>query len=130
MAFALIPEGFTLKKVTKAQERAVNKYYRHENVKELINNPTTLPIIVTSVATLIAGVAIDRFVDELPSLPAVEEVVIKQAKEKATKTAFATTLIPQNLLLEAITAGLKVGGADPKEVDRAEQTVRDIIPFL
>ena len=129
MPFALIPDGFTLKKVTKAQEQAVNKYYRHENVKELIGNSTTLPIIVTSVATLLAGVAIDKFVDELPDLPA-QEVVIKQAKEKATKTAFATTFIPQNLLLEGLTSGLKIAGVDSEEVDKAEEAVRRIIPGL
>tara|TARA_Y100001938_G_C7962706_1_gene365154 strand:- start:434 stop:817 length:384 start_codon:yes stop_codon:yes gene_type:complete len=127
MPFALVPDGFELKKVTKLQKDAVDRYYRHENVKELISNPTTLPIIATSVVTLLAGVAIDRFIDELPSLPA-QEAVIKKAKEKATKTAFALT--PQNLVLETITAGLKVGGIDSKEVDKAEQTVRDIIPFL
>jgi len=28
MPFALVPEGFELKKVTKAQKQAVDKYYR------------------------------------------------------------------------------------------------------
>jgi len=65
----------------------------------------------------------------LPDLPA-QEVVIKQAKEKATKTAFATTFIPQNLLLEGLTSGLKIAGVDSEEVDKAEEAVRRIIPGL
>tara|TARA_Y100000004_G_C8952180_1_gene429073 strand:+ start:96 stop:485 length:390 start_codon:yes stop_codon:yes gene_type:complete len=129
MPFALVPDGFELKKVTKLQKQAVDRYYRHENVKALIENTATLPIIATSVATLLAGVAIDKFIDELPSLPA-QETVVKEAKETATKTALATSFIPQKLLLEGVTSGLKFAGIDSKEVDKAEQTVRDIIPFL
>jgi hypothetical protein len=45
MAYALIPDGYTLKKVTKAQEAAVNANKRHDDVIALLNNPTTLPIL-------------------------------------------------------------------------------------
>ena len=36
MPHALIPDGFTLKKVTKSEERAVNNKRRHDNVQTLL----------------------------------------------------------------------------------------------
>jgi nucleoside diphosphate kinase len=55
MPFALVPDGFELKKVTKLQKDAVDKFYRHENVKALINNPEIIKqIIITGVAFLVA----------------------------------------------------------------------------
>jgi len=49
MPYALIPEGFTLKKVTKAQEDAVKDYRRHDDVKTFLGNETT-PILVGGAA--------------------------------------------------------------------------------
>ncbi len=55
MPFALIPDGFTLKKVTKQQQDAVNRHRRHENVEALINNPEIIKqLIITGVALLAA----------------------------------------------------------------------------
>ena len=55
MPFALVPNGFELKKVTKLQKDAVDRYYRHENVKALIDNPEIIKqMIITGVAFLIA----------------------------------------------------------------------------
>ena len=39
MSYALIPDGYSLKKVTKAQKQALNDKRRHDNVVALINNP-------------------------------------------------------------------------------------------
>ena len=46
MPVALVPDGFELKKVTKLQKDAVDKYYRHENVKALINNPEIIKQLI------------------------------------------------------------------------------------
>ena len=55
MPVALVPDGFELKKVTKLQKDAVDRYYRHENVKALINNPEIIKqLIITGVALLAA----------------------------------------------------------------------------
>ena len=55
MPFALVPDGFELKKVTKLQKDAVDQYYRHENVKALIDNPEIIKqLIITGVAFLVA----------------------------------------------------------------------------
>jgi len=53
MPFALIPDGFTLKKVTKLQEKAVKDKQRHDNVVTILNNPEIIKqIIITGVAFL------------------------------------------------------------------------------
>jgi len=53
MAYVLIPEGFTLKKVTKAQEQAVNAKRRHDNVKAFIENENT-PLLIGASALAIS----------------------------------------------------------------------------
>ena len=47
MPYALIPEGFTLKKVTKAQEDAVKDHRRHEDFKTFLDNETT-PLLMAA----------------------------------------------------------------------------------
>ena len=45
MAYALIPDGYTLKKVTKLQKQAVNSKRKHDDVMALLNNPNGPPTI-------------------------------------------------------------------------------------
>ena len=45
MPYALIPEGFELKKVTKLQEEAVKAKRRHDDTVALLNNANT-PLVV------------------------------------------------------------------------------------
>jgi hypothetical protein len=53
LSYALIPEGYTLKKVTKAQKDAVNDLKRHEDIKTVLNNPEIIKqIIITGFAYL------------------------------------------------------------------------------
>ena len=49
MPYALIPEGFTLKKVTQLQEDAVKEHRRHEDVKTFLGNETT-PVLLGATA--------------------------------------------------------------------------------
>ena len=60
MAYVLIPEGFELKKVSTAEQKAVDEYFGRERrggyVEELLGNPNT-PLVVGAVIlvpTLIA----------------------------------------------------------------------------
>jgi anion-transporting ArsA/GET3 family ATPase len=46
MPYALIPVGYTLKKVNKQQQDAVNRHRRHENVEALITNPEIIKQII------------------------------------------------------------------------------------
>ena len=54
MPFALIPDGFSLKKVTKLQEKAVKDKRRHDNVIAFINNPELMKQIIVVVAGYLA----------------------------------------------------------------------------
>jgi len=55
VSYALIPDGYSLKKVTKAQKQALTDKRRHDNVVTLINNPEIIKqIIITGSALLIA----------------------------------------------------------------------------
>ena len=45
MPYALIPDGYTLKKVTELQKQAVNSKRKHDDVMALLNNPNGPPTI-------------------------------------------------------------------------------------
>ena len=55
MPYALIPDGYSLKKVTKLQKQAVNEKRRHDDVVALFNNPNT-PLVVGGLITAFFGV--------------------------------------------------------------------------
>ena len=62
MPFALIPDGYSLKKVTKLQLKALNDKRRHDNVVTILNNPEIIKqIIVTGVAFLAIREGKDAF---------------------------------------------------------------------
>ena len=51
MPYALIPDGYSLEKVTRLQKDAVNSKRRHDNVEALLNNPNT-PLVLGGGALL------------------------------------------------------------------------------
>jgi len=53
MPYALIPDGYTLKKVTELQHKAIKDHRRHEDVKTFLDNETT-PLLIgaTGIITL------------------------------------------------------------------------------
>ena len=55
MAYALIPDGYSLKKVTKLQDQAVNAKRRHDDVEHLLANPNT-PLVIGGLVTAFFGV--------------------------------------------------------------------------
>jgi hypothetical protein len=65
MAYALIPDGFTLKKVTKLQKRAIEEKRTHDDTIAILNNPNT-PLVAGATA-LIAGGAVfgPKIIDDI-----------------------------------------------------------------
>jgi len=61
MAYALIPEGFELKKVTKLQEEAVNAHKRHENILALLGNEK-VPLLVAGGVILVSAPTILKII--------------------------------------------------------------------
>ena len=121
MPYALIPDGYTLKKVTKLQQEAVNAKRRHDDVVALFNNPNT-PIVAAGAAIALATpLIIDLVLKriealELPGvqLPSVEDLPgVKVALQKDLTPDIIDTLINQSGFLSFI-------GLTPKERERTK----------
>ena len=83
MPYALIPEGFTLKKVTKAQEKAVSDWRRHNDVVAFLSNETTPLLVGATGLVAIAPILAELF------LTATSDIGINltdEQKEKIKKT--------------------------------------------
>ena len=126
MSYALIPEGYTLKKVTKAQKDAVNDLKRHEDVVTILNNPE----IITIVAGIVTGAFLAKAISEidLPDVPNWEEIKPKII-EKSKQASFAIS--PFGLPFYAAKKGSELAGGG-KEFDKAvkiiEQTLKNAKP--
>jgi len=55
MPYALIPDGYTLQKVTKAEEVAVSAKRKHDDVVAILSNPAAVKIIGAGTAALALG---------------------------------------------------------------------------
>ena len=65
MPYALIPDGYSLKRVTKLQKQAINSKRRHDNVMAILENNQT-PLVVAGIVTaFLAGRAADSLIDDL-----------------------------------------------------------------
>jgi hypothetical protein len=102
MPYALIPDGYSLKKVTKLQKEAVNAKRRHDDVVALLNNPNTPVVIGGLVTAYFAANLADGIIKDL------EETVGPIAED--TKSAIVETvdirLSRPAALREAIVKGL------------------------
>ncbi len=65
MPFALVPEGFELKKVTKLQKKAVDKYYRSKSIDTFLANPQAIIFISGLVATYLGTKAAADVITDL-----------------------------------------------------------------
>ena len=63
MPYALIPEGFELKKVTKLQEEAVKAHRRHEDIVALLGNEK-VPLLVAGGVILVSAPTVLRLIFE------------------------------------------------------------------
>ena len=68
MPYALIPDGYTLKKVTKLQKAAVDAKRRHDNVEALFNNPNTPIVVGGAIGAVLAVKLGDEIIKDLEKL--------------------------------------------------------------
>ena len=61
MAYALIPDGYTLKKVTPQQNDAVKAHRRHEDIVALLGNEK-VPLLVAGGVVLVSAPTILRII--------------------------------------------------------------------
>ena len=83
MPFALVPEGFELKKVTKLQKQAVDKYYRSKSIDTFLANPQAIIFISGLVATYLGTKAA---ADALKDLKDKGIAISDAAKDSITET--------------------------------------------
>ena len=131
MAYALIPDGYTLKKVTKLGERAVNAKRRHDDVLAFLNNPNT----PSSFAPLIGAFVGGGLLTFLFTLLKEENVTIPPEVETKVKDQFVGSLpilLPQTIATKGIGAlGLPVppvlGPLDKEGWERYKQDLAEYI---
>jgi len=86
--YALIPDGYTLKKVTKLQKQAVDAKRRHDNVEAFLNNPNTPALIGGAGFVAVSGIVLNLLFGALEE----EGVKFTEAEKSALiKKAFLTT---------------------------------------
>ena len=125
MPYALIPDGYSLKKVTKLQKQAVSDKRRHDNVMKLLENPTTLPTL----ATLIGGALVAKAVDDtLESLVDQGINIVDQTKD-AVKANVVNKPLPISVFFP-VSAALDVTQRAGLFTKEQEQQIRDAIPFI
>ena len=100
--YALIPEGFTLKKVTEAQKKAVSDKRRHDDVLALINNPEIIKQIIITVFAYLAVKEGQEALQDLKDLGAniTQDVEDAYTKKRAVKGA------PVGISVEEVVEGL------------------------
>jgi len=98
MPYALIPEGYTLKKVTTQQKQAVNDKRRHDDVLAFIQNPELMKQIVI----IIAGYLALREAQDVFDFVAEAGVNIKQETKDAYTKKRAIGGAPVGLSIEQL----------------------------
>jgi len=121
--YALIPDGYTLKKVTKAQNDAVKDLKKHDDLIAILNNPQIISIV--------AGVATGAFLAkaiteiELPEVPNWEDIKPKVI-EKSKQVSLLTN--PFGIAYLGAKKGAELGGTS-EEFDKAVKILKDLLPF-
>jgi len=104
MPYALTPDGYTLKKVTKLQKVAVSEKRRHDDVVALLSNDGT-PALLGSISLLaLTPFLFDTFKKALED----ENIILSDDQKTALKTAFDTTLITHPITAPLV-LGKKIG---------------------
>jgi len=65
MPYALIPDGFTLKRVTSAQQKAVDEKRSHDDVLTVLGNPATAQVVSLLGAGLATAHFLPKFIEAL-----------------------------------------------------------------
>ena len=103
MPYALIPDGYSLKKVTKLEKQAVNDKRRHDNVVAFLSNENS-PLLIGGGALL----ALTPFlINTVKTLLEDEGIILTDEQKANLKTAFDIALI-SNPVTGPITLGRKV----------------------
>jgi hypothetical protein len=125
MAYAIIPEGYTLQKVNKAEKAAVDAYFRHEDTKTLLGNVNT-PLVVGGMITAffgarLAGNIISDLEDKVGAVSqdikdGITDTIAKGEKELLTD--------PQNWVAANLAGLISLGAKIPTLTDFRKAVVK------
>ena len=103
MAYVLLPDGFTLKKVSKPEQNAVDDYFGRERRSDYIDKLIQNPQIITIGLGIITGILVKQ---------ALEDVNIPTLDKDAIVTAYQKSLIATNPITAPIQILEKLGIMD------------------
>ena len=103
MPYALIPDGYSLKQVTKLQKKAVDDKRRHDNVVAFLSNDGTPALIGGGALLVLTPFIIDAVKESLEG----EGIILTDEQKANVQTAFDIALI-SNPITGPITLGKKV----------------------
>jgi hypothetical protein len=109
MPYALIPDGYSLKQVTKLQKEAVNAKRRHDNVLAFLSNENAPLVVGTAILSLVSGKIITTVLDQVID----ETGLTLSEEEKQTIVSRALPFISFPVLVKD---EFETGGARTKEL--------------
>jgi len=80
--YALVPDGFTLKKVSKGEEEAIKDHRRHEDIKTFLSNETTPILIGGAALAALTPIVLSYFLKLLEE----QNITITDQQKEALKT--------------------------------------------
>jgi len=89
MPYALIPDNYTLKKVSPAQEAAVHSKRRHDDVVAFLSNENTPPLLGGGALLALTPFLLDIFKSALET----ENIILSDKQKDNVKKAFDIALI-------------------------------------
>lgn len=129
MPFALIPDGFTIQKVTAAQERAVKSKRRQDDLIALINNPQTLAVLGTIIGGTLVATQVDGIISSLKeSGVQISDDVIQATKDKVgSGFSLASRAVSPLAPVDAALGIIRTAGIIDAET---ETRIRELIPGI
>ena len=116
MSYALIPDGYSLKKVTKLQKQAVNEKRRHDDVLAVLSNENAALGITALAGVLASGTLLALFMQALD-----EELTL----DDKTKTKLKQKFLDASVLLLPISPAF-IPAAAKGTADRLSKLIREL----
>lgn len=104
MSYALVPDGFTLKKVSKAEENALKDHRKHKDVLALINNPEIIKQLIITLFAYLAVKEGQQVIDDLKEAGAnITDASIDAFRKKRQVGDAPVSVSIEDLYQEALT---------------------------
>jgi hypothetical protein len=121
MAYALIPEGFKLEKVTRAQADAVSAKRRHDDIVALLNNTNT-PLVIGGLVTAFFGARLagDIISDLEEKVGGLSEDVKEGIVETVAKAEKELITDPQSWVATQLTGLISLGAKIKRRAEEVD----------